>query len=191
MSKPKLLIVVASTRPGRVGRPVADWFRQIAAEHSGFEVEEADLADLDLPLLDEPNHPRLQQYTQQHTRAWSATVGAADAFVFVTPEYNHSYPASLKNAVDYLHQEWRHKPLGFVSYGGIAAGTRSVQAFKLVASALMMYVANNLVNIAFVHSKIKDGAFVEDKDVRAAADAMLDELLELNGALSGLRRAAQ
>ncbi len=191
MSKPKLLIVVASTRPGRVGRPVADWFRQVAVEHGGFEVEEADLADLDLPLLDEPNHPRLQQYTQEHTRAWSAEVGAADAFVFVTPEYNHSYPASLKNAVDYLHQEWRHKPLGFVSYGGLAAGTRSVQAFKQVASALMMYVANNLVNIAFVHSKIKDGVFVEDKDVRGAADAMLDELLELDGALSRLRRAAR
>jgi NAD(P)H-dependent FMN reductase len=189
MSKPKLLIVVASTRPGRVGRPVADWFRRVAVEHGGFEVDEADLADVDLPLLDEPNHPRLQQYTQEHTRAWSAKVDAADAFVFVTPEYNHSYPASLKNAVDYLHQEWRHKALGFVSYGGIAAGTRSVQAFKQVASALMMYVANNLVNIAFVHSKIKDGVFVEDKDVRAAADAMLDELLELDGALSGLRRA--
>jgi NAD(P)H-dependent FMN reductase len=190
MSEPQLLIVVASTRPGRVGRPVADWFRQVAVEHGGFQVEEVDLADLDLPLLDEPNHPRLQQYTQEHTRAWSATVGAADAFVFVTPEYNHSYPASLKNAVDYLHQEWRHKPLGFVSYGGLAGGTRSVQAFRLVASALMMYVANNLVNIAFVHSKIDDGRFVEDKDVRAAADAMLDELLQLNVALSGLRRAS-
>ncbi len=187
MSKPKLLIVVASVRPGRVGRPVADWFRQVAIEHGGFEVEEADLAELNLPLLDEPNHPRLQQYTKEHTRAWSATVAAADAFVFVTPEYNHSYPASLKNAVDYLHQEWRHKALGFVSYGGIAGGTRSVQAFKQVASALMMYVANNLVNISFVHAKIKDGVFVEDKDVRAAADAMLDELLVLNEALRSLR----
>ena len=187
MPAPKLLIVVASTRPGRVGRPVADWFRQVAVEHGGFAVEEADLAELDLPMLDEPNHPRLQQYTRDHTRAWSATVAAADAFVFVTPEYNHSYPASLKNAVDYLHQEWRHKPLGFVSYGGIAAGTRSVQAFKLVASALTMYVANSLVHISFVHAKLKDGVFVEDTDVRAAADAMLDELQQLNTALSSLR----
>jgi NAD(P)H-dependent FMN reductase len=187
MSRPKLLIVVASTRPGRVGRPVADWFRQVATEHGGFEVEEADLAELGLPLLDEPNHPRLRQYTKDHTKAWSAMVDAADAFVFVTPEYNHSYPAALKNAVDYLHQEWRHKPLGFVSYGGIAGGTRSVQAFKQVASALMMYVANKLVNISFVHAKLKDGVFLEDKDVRAAADAMLDELLQLNQALSSLR----
>jgi NAD(P)H-dependent FMN reductase len=190
MSKPKLLIVVASTRPGRVGRPVGDWFKQVAIKHGGFEVEEADLAELNLPLLDEPNHPRLQQYTHDHTKAWSATVAAADAFVFVTPEYNHSYPASLKNAVDYLHNEWRHKPLGFVSYGGIAGGTRSVQAFKQVASALMMYVANNLVNIAWVHAKLKDGVLVEDADLRAAADAMLDELLQLESALGSLRRGS-
>ena len=187
MANPKLLIVVASTRPGRVGRPVGDWFRQVAIEHGGFEVAEVDLADLNLPLLDEPNHPRLQQYTQAHTKAWSATVAAADAFVFVTPEYNHSFPATLKNAVDYLHQEWRHKALGFVSYGGIAGGIRSVQAFKQVASALMMYVTNNLVNITFVKQRVTDGVFVEDADVRAAAVAMLDELLVLNSALRGLR----
>ena len=187
MPKPKLLIVIASTRPGRVGRPVGDWFTRVAIEHGGFEVKEADLAELELPLLDEPNHPRLQHYTREHTRAWSAQVAAADAFVFVTPEYNHSYPASLKNAVDYLHREWRHKALGFVSYGGIAGGTRSVQAFKTVAGALMMYVASNLVNITWVHSKVKDGVLVEDPDVRAAADAMLDELLVLDGALSSLR----
>lgn len=187
MPKPKLLIVTASTRPGRVGRPVGDWFMQVATDHGGFELEEVDLAELNLPLLDEPNHPRLKQYTKDHTKAWSATVEAADAFVFVTPEYNHSYPATLKNAVDYLHNEWRHKPLGFVSYGGIAGGTRSVQAFKQVAGALMMYVAGNLVNITWVQSKLKDGVFVEDRDVRAAADAMLDELLELEAALKALR----
>lgn len=187
MSRPKLLIVIASTRPGRVGRPVGDWFKRVAIEHGGFEVEEVDLAELALPLLDEPNHPRLKQYTQDHTRTWSAIVERSDAFVFVTPEYNHSYPASLKNAVDYLHNEWRHKPLGFVSYGGIAGGTRSVQAFKQVASALMMYVANNLVNITWVQTKLRDGVFVEDSDVRAAADAMLDELLELERALRALR----
>ncbi len=185
--KPRLLIVVASTRPGRVGRPVGDWFERVAAEHGGFEVDAVDLADLALPMLDEPNHPRLGQYTQEHTRAWSARVAAADAFVFVTPEYNHSFPATLKNAVDYLHVEWLHKPLGFVSYGGIAGGTRAVQAFKSVAAALMMYVANNLVNITFVATRIKDGVFIEDADVRAAAEAMLDELLTLEAALRSLR----
>jgi NAD(P)H-dependent FMN reductase len=190
MPKPKLLIVVASTRPGRVGRPVGDWFAEVAREHGGFEVREVDLAELDLPLLDEPNHPRLRNYTKEHTKAWSATVDAADAIVFVTPEYNHSFPASLKNAVDYLNHEWRHKALGFVSYGGIAAGTRSVQAFKAVASSLMMFVAQNLVNIAWVHSKLQDGVFVGDEDTQAAANAMLDELLELDTGLSVLRRGS-
>jgi NAD(P)H-dependent FMN reductase len=190
MSKPKLLIVIASTRPGRAGRPIGDWFTNVAREHGGFDVEEVDLAELDLPLMDEPNHPRFRNYTKDHTKAWSATVDAADAIVFVTPEYNHSFPASLKNAVDYLNQEWRHKALGFVSYGGIAAGTRSVQAFRSVAGALMMVVPQNLVNIAFFQSKLKDGVFVEDQDVRAAADAMLDELVQLDTGLSVLRRGS-
>ncbi len=187
---PRLLIVIASTRPGRVGLPVGEWFIGAAREHGGFEVEVVDLLELSLPMMDEPNHPRFHNYTKDHTRAWSATVERADAFVFVTPEYNHSYPAPLKNAVDYLSQEWRHKALGFVSYGGIAAGTRSVQAFKPVAAAVMMLVAQNLVNIAWVHSKIEDRVFVEDDDVRAAANAMLDELLRLDQGLSVLRRGS-
>jgi NAD(P)H-dependent FMN reductase len=190
MPNAKLLIVIGSTRPGRIGRPIGDWFTGVAREHGGFEVEEADLAELDLPLFDEPNHPRFRNYVHDHTKAWSAVVDAADAFVFITPEYNHSYPASLKNAFDYLNNEWRHKPLGFVSYGGIAAGTRAVQAFKPVAAALTMLVAQNLVNIAWVGQKLKDGVFVEDDDVRAAANAMLDELLHLHSGLSVLRQPA-
>jgi NAD(P)H-dependent FMN reductase len=190
MPKPKLLIVIASTRPGRVGRPVGDWFASVAREHGGFDVQEADLQELDLPLMNEPNHPRFKNYTFDHTKAWSALVDGADAFVFVTPEYNHSYTAPLKNAVDYLNQEWKHKPLGFVSYGGIAAGTRAVQAFKPVASALLMFVAQNLVNIAWVSQKMKDGVFVGDDDTRAAANAMLDELLHLNSGMSVLRQRA-
>ena len=187
---PRLLIVIASTRPGRVGRPVGDWFIGAAREHGGFDVDVADLLELNLPMMDEPNHPRFHNYTKDHTKAWSAIVEAADAYVFVTPEYNHSYTAPLKNAVDYLSQEWRHKPLGFVSYGGIAAGTRAVQAFKPVAAAVMMMVSQNLVNIAWVHSKVQDGVFVEDDEVRAAANAMLDELLALDRGLSVLRRGS-
>jgi len=77
-------------------------------------------------LLDDPHLPRLRQYTRQHTSDWSALVDAVDAVVFVTPEYNFGYPATIKNAIDYLHSEWNYKPVGFVSYGGIAAGTRAV-----------------------------------------------------------------
>jgi len=96
---PKLMIVIGSTRPGRAGISVAEWFIDHARRHGEFDVEVADLAELDLPMLDEPNHPPLRQYTQPHTRYWSAQVDAAEAFVFITPEYNHGYPAALKNAV--------------------------------------------------------------------------------------------
>ena len=122
---PTLQIIIASVRAGRVGLPVAEWFTARARSHGGFELDVADLAELALPLMDEPNHPRLRRYTQPHTLEWSARVDAADAFVFVHPEYNYGYTAPLKNALDYLNQEWAYKPVGFVSYGGISAGTRA------------------------------------------------------------------
>jgi NAD(P)H-dependent FMN reductase len=125
-----LQIIIASTRPGRAGLPIGQWFHERALGHGGFDIDLVDLADLNLPFMDEPSHPRLRRYTHQHTRDWSARVEAADAFVFVTPEYNHGFNAPLKNAIDYLHDEWRHKPVGFVSYGGVAAGTRAVQMLK-------------------------------------------------------------
>ena len=187
---PKLLIIIASTRPGRIGLPVANWFAEQAAAHGGFELELIDLKELDLPLLDEPNHPRLRQYTKDHTRAWSTTVDSADAIVFVTAEYNHSYTAALKNAIDYLHHEWRHKPLGFVSYGGVAAGTRAMQALKPVAIALALIPVVAAVNIPFVQQFVgEDGTIVGNDVMVEAAAAMLDELLEMHGALAPLRGA--
>jgi NAD(P)H-dependent FMN reductase len=185
---PKLLIVIASTRPGRVGVPVADWFYALAAEHGGFEPELVDLAVLDLPLLDEPHHPRLGQYTKEHTRAWSATVAAADAAVFVTSEYNYGYPAALKNAIDYLNVEWRYKPVGFVSYGGIAAGTRAVQQLRQVISGLSMFSIATAVNIPFVAQFLDDDRVVQPNDVMIqAANDMLDELVKVEAATASLR----
>lgn len=94
-----LKIIIASTRPGRAGKPIGDWFTKIAKKSKLFDIEVIDLADVDLPLLDEPNLPRLQKYTKRHTKEWSRMINDADAFVFVTPEYNFGYPASLKNAI--------------------------------------------------------------------------------------------
>ena len=185
--KPKLLIVLASTRPGRVGLPVAEWFTALAAADGRFEVELADLAELALPLLDEPNHPRLRQYTQSHTFAWSETVDAADAVVLVTAEYNYGYPAALKNALDYLHHEWRHKPLGFVSYGGVAAGTRAVQQLKQVTGALQLIPTGTAVNIPFVFGMINEGTLEANAVMEEAAGAMLAELETLHTALAPLR----
>jgi NAD(P)H-dependent FMN reductase len=187
---PKLLIVIASTRPGRVGLPVADWFVELAVEHGAFEIEVVDLAELALPLLDEPHHPRLRRYTKDHTRAWSATVGAADAFVFVTAEYNHGYPAPLKNAIDYLHHEWHYKPVGFVSYGGVAAGTRSVQQLKQVIAALRMMPVIASVSIPFVTEFLDDGVIrANDVMTQGAAD-MLTELRDVQAALLTPRSGA-
>jgi NAD(P)H-dependent FMN reductase len=190
VSQPKLLIIISSTRPGRIGVPVANWFVEQAGAHAGFEVELIDLYELDLPLLDEPNHPRLRQYTKEHTKQWSATVDAADAVVFVTAEYNHSYTAALKNSIDYLHHEWAHKPLGFVSYGGVAAGTRAMQALKPVAIALALVPVVAAVNIPFVQQfRTDDGTIVGNDVMVEAASAMLDELMTMHGALAPLRAA--
>jgi len=185
---PRLLIIIASTRPGRIGLPVANWFVEQAAAHGGFELDVADLAELALPLLDEPKHPRLREYTQDHTHAWSATVGAADAIVMVTSEYNYGYPASLKNAIDYLHHEWRYKPVGFVSYGGVAAGTRAVQQLKQIVTAVAMMPTQASVNIPFVRQFLGDDGRITGNDVMLeAVPAMLDELLKFQAALAPLR----
>jgi NAD(P)H-dependent FMN reductase len=187
---PKLLVIIASTRPGRIGVPVANWFMEQAQAHGGFELELVDLYELDLPLLDEPNHPRLRNYTKAHTKAWSETVDGADAVVWVTAEYNHSYTAALKNAIDYLHHEWRHKPLGFVSYGGVAAGTRAMQALKPVAIALALVPVVAAVNIPFVQQFLSDDGTIVGNDVMVeAVAAMLDELMTMHDVLAPLRAA--
>jgi NAD(P)H-dependent FMN reductase len=185
---PRLEIVIVSTRPGRVGEPVARWFEQIATEHAGFDVHVADLAEIDLPFMDEPNHPRLREYTKPHTIAWSRRVDAADAFVFVTPEYNYGMAATLKNAIDFLHDEWRYKPVGFVSYGGVSAGTRGVQMAKQVVTTLAMMPTQSAVSIPFVRGFLDDEERIAGNEImNAAAGALLDELVQLEGALRPLR----
>ena len=184
---PNLTVIIASTRPGRAGLPIAEWFTARAKEHGGFDVAVSDLDELALPMLNEPKHPRLREYTKQHTAEWSATVGASDAFVLVTAEYNHGYPAPLKNALDYLYHEWHYKPVGFVSYGGVAAGTRSVQQLKQVITALRMTPIVEAVNIPFHTQFIADGSFNSNDVMDQAADAMLDEMVRTEAALRTLR----
>ena len=188
---PKLIVVIASTRPGRAGLAVARWFVDRAEADGRFDVEVVDLAELRLPMLDEPKHPRLRQYTRRHTSEWSATVERGDAFVFVTSEYNHGYPAPLKNAIDYLHHEWQYKPVGFVSYGGVSAGTRAVQQLKQVVSAVKMTPLFEAVNIPF-HTQFigDDGAVHANEIMDQAAEAMLSELLRVEEALRPLRSQA-
>jgi NAD(P)H-dependent FMN reductase len=184
---PTLTVVIGSTRPGRAGLPIARWFVERARRHGGFTVEVADLAEIDLPLFDEPHHPRLGQYVHEHTKRWSERIDRADAVVFVTPEYNYGYPASVKNAIDYLHAEWQDKPVGFVSYGGVAAGTRAVQQLKQVVTTLRMVPVFESVNIPYHAQLISDGELHATETMDQAADAMLDELARVDEALRTLR----
>jgi NAD(P)H-dependent FMN reductase len=191
MDKPVLQVIVASTRPGRAGRAVADWVHGKAVASGLFEVELVDLAEVRLPFLDEPHHPRLKQYVNAHTKEWSATVDRADAYVFVTPEYNHSYPGVLKNALDYLHHEWQHKPAGFVSYGGVSGGTRAVAALRHVVSTLKMVPLLEGVIIPFVPQHLGEDGTLRPNDVMdAGADAMLAELARYSGVLGAMRQPA-
>ncbi|HWH95293.1 MAG TPA: NAD(P)H-dependent oxidoreductase [Baekduia sp.] len=188
---PSLSILIGSTRPERVGLPVGEWFAERARRHGAFDVELVDLAEVGLPFLDEPHHPRLRRYTRQHTKDWSARIDAADAFVFVTCEYNHGYPPALKNAIDFLHEEWQHKPVGFVSYGGVAAGTRAVQQLKPVLGALKMVSLPEAVAIPFAAQHLdEDRRFQADELIEQAAVTMVDELLRTEEALRPLRDVA-
>ncbi|MDX3451210.1 NAD(P)H-dependent oxidoreductase [Streptomyces sp. ME02-8801-2C] len=182
-----LTTVVASTRPGRVGRSVADWFATRVAECEQFESHIVDLGELALPFFDEPNPPALRQYTKSHTREWSRIVEASDAFVFVTPEYNGGFPAPLKNAWDYLVVEWQHKPAAFVSYGGVSAGTRAVQMGKQIVANLRMLPIGPTVSIPFVSELVEGGAFRPGKIHEAAAEQVLDELVRTARVMRGLR----
>jgi NAD(P)H-dependent FMN reductase len=156
--------------------------------HGGFELDLIDLAEERLPLMDEPNHPRLRRYENRHTKDWSARIDAADAFVLVLPEYNHGFTAPLKNAIDYLHEEWRYKAVGFVSYGGIAAGTRALQMLKPVLVGLKMTPVMEAVNVPFVAQFIDDeDVFRPNEVLEQAADAMLAELVKVDAALRALR----
>ena len=187
MTDPRLLIVIASTRPGRIGLPVARWFRKAADEHGGFDVEVADLAEEGLPLLDEPRHPRLRNYQHEHTRRWSAKVDAADAFAFVMPEYNYSFNGALKNAIDFLFAEWKHKPVALVSYGGISAGTRAAAAIRIPLSALGVVVATSAVSIPFTQQFLEDGVIEPNEVMTDSAKATLVETHRLAVNMAQLR----
>lgn len=185
---PTLAVIVASTRPGRVGIKVGEWFRAYALKDGRFDIDFIDLAEVGLPFMDEPNHPRLQKYTHQHTKEWSARIDAADAVVLVTPEYNFGMPATLKNALDFLYQEWAHKAAGIVSYGGVSAGLRSAEATRRVLAALSMFPVNAAVSIPFVAQLLdEDGELHANEAMENGATAMLEELLRVDTALRHLR----
>lgn len=183
-----LKIIIGSTRPNRQGLSVGNWFVRFARENSDFNVELLDLKEINLPFLDEAEHPRLGQYQHAHTLRWSRMIADGDAFVWVTPEYNYSMPASIKNALDYLHREWKEKPTGFVSYGGASGGMRAVQELKQPITTLNMMPIAQAVNIHFVQNFVNENRIFEpDEAIINAAHTLLRELYRWAKALKRMR----
>ena len=188
MSKPVLAVIIGSVRAGRIGNKIGAWVAEQARQHGTFDVDLIDLREVDLPLTtEEPVHPGAQQYQLDSTKAWSERIKRANAVVLVTPEYNHGYPAALKNALDLVFTEWFYKPVGFASYGGVSGGLRAVQQLKQVVPFLRMVPTSDALVAPFVAQQIVDDAFAPSETQVAGTTAMLDELATLTTALLPLQ----
>ena len=186
--KPQLNIIIGSTRPGRVGPVFGKWIDAFAREHGKFEPVLTDIHAFQLPVLDEPHHPRLGNYQNDHTKAWSKAIDAADAFVFVAPEYNYFVAPAIVNAIDYLAREWKYKPAGILSYGGVSGGLRAAQALKpLLTSVGVMPLPEGIALPMYQTLLDKDGGFTASDMVTASAKTMLNELSRWSEALKALR----
>ena len=187
--KPILHTIICSTRPGRIAPSIAHWFNEFAIRHGHFEARLIDLAEFKLPLFDEPHHPRLQKYEHEHTKRWSASVASADAYVFVTPEYNYCPPPPFGNSLNYLYVEWNYKPCGFVSYGGVSGGIRAVQLEKQLATTLKMMPMVEGVSIPMVTKHIDENKnFQTNEHIDNSAQIMLTELHKWALALKAMRK---
>lgn len=184
----KLNIIIGSTRPGRVGPAVAHMVEAAAMEHGAFDVDLVDLAAFDLPLLDEAAHPKFRTYAHEATRRWSASVASADAYVFVTPEYDYFPPAALVNAIQSLLLEWGYKPAGVVSYGGISGGLRSAQVLRQLLGNVNVHAIPQVAPVHHVSQLVgKDGVFRPSEPMLEGVRGMLDELRKWAGVLKTLR----
>lgn len=184
----KLQTIICSTRPGRIGPPIAKWVHGLAAELDGVDADLVDLADFGLPIYDEPNHPRFRNYQHDHTKAWAASVAAADAFVFVLPEYNGLPPASLVNALDYLFFEWNYKAAGVVTYGGPSGGLRAAQVARAHLANMKITPVLESVTLPMAMAQLDPEAGFKATDGNvAAAKAMLAEVVRYAEALKVLR----
>jgi NAD(P)H-dependent FMN reductase len=182
----KVAIIIGSTRPGRKSEGVARWIHEIASRRNDAQFELVDIRDYNLPLLDEPVPPSMGQYSQPHTRTWSEKIDGFDAFVFVTPEYNHGIPGALKNAIDFLYKEWNNKAAGFVSYGS-AMGARSVEHLRLVMAELQIADVRAQVMFSLHADFEKSGALKPSAHHERAANTMLDQVIAWADALRPLR----
>lgn len=182
----KIAIILGSTRPGRNGEAVANWVHGISGKRTDAKYELVDIREFNLPMLDEPIPPSMGQYSQAHTKAWAARIAPFDAFVFVTPEYNHGPSGALKNAIDYLYAEWNNKAAGFVSYGS-AGGARGVEQLRLILAELQIATVRSQVMLSLASDFENYEKFVPRDHQEAALHATLDQIVAWGGALKNLR----
>jgi len=182
----RIAIIIGSTRPGRKAEAVAKWVYEISQNRIDAEFELVDIKDFDLPLLDEPVSPIMGQYTHQHTKTWSAKIASFDAYVFVTPEYNHGTSGALKNAIDFLYHEWVNKAAGFVSYGG-AGGARAVEQLRLVMAEVQIATVRNQVLLSMFTDFENFSVFKPDARHEKSVNEMFEQVIAWGGAMKALR----
>ena len=182
----RIATILGSTRPGRKGEAVARWVQDYARQRDDAEYELVDIADFNLPLLDEPVPPSQHKYSKAHTKAWAATIASFDGFVFVTPEYNHSTSGALKNAIDFLYAEWNNKAAGFVSYGS-AGGTRAVEHLRLIMAELQIATVRSQVALSLFTDFDNLSEFKPVALHQNSLKSMFDQLIAWSGAMRTLR----
>jgi NAD(P)H-dependent FMN reductase len=182
----KIAIIIGSTRPGRVGEAVAKWAHDIGRQRTDAEFELLDIANFNLPLLDEPLPASSGQYSRPHTRAWSAAVASFDGYVFVTPEYNHGMSGALKNAIDFLFHEWTNKAAGFIGYGGMT-GARAIEHLRLVMAAVQVATVLPQVGLSLFTDFERFSVFKPTEVQTKSLATMLDHVVAWSGSLRALR----
>ncbi|MEZ0108536.1 NAD(P)H-dependent FMN reductase [Catenulispora sp. EB89] len=186
MSDLRIAVILGSTRPGRRGEVVADWVMARAKARSGVEYSLVDLLDYPLPHMDEPLPPSFGQYVGEHTKAWAETIGSYDGFIFITPEYNHSIPSVLKNAIDYVYAEWNDKAAGFVAYGTVG-GTRAVEQLRGILSAVKIAHVHQQLSFSVFTDFDEAGAFTPDPRNEQAMKTQFDQVESWARALKTVR----
>ncbi len=183
----KIGIIIGSTRPGRVGESVAKWTHDLASKRTDAEFELIDIIDYNLPLLDEPTPAVYQNYTKEHTKAWSKKIAEMDGFIFVTPEYNHGVSGAFKNAIDFLNVEWNNKAVGFVSYGS-AMGVRAVENLRVIVAELQMADVQKGVQLSLFTDFVDFSEFKPHPMHEDILGSMLDQLVAWTTVLKPLRK---
>lgn len=183
----KIGIIIGSTRPGRNGEAVARWVYENASKRTDAEFELVDIADFNLPLLDEPVSAAYGQYSKEHTKAWSAKIASFDGYVFVTPEYNHATTGALKNAIDFLYNEWNNKAAGFVGYGSLG-GALAIENLRMICAELQIADVRTQVSLSLFTDFENFSVFKPNEAIHIPSlNGMLDQLIAWSTALQTLR----